>query len=421
MRLRFRWLRQRCQRRTSVAYRCSVSAASGMRIDRPTEAMVSDLVGPHVPGAPTFQTCRVWPRPRQSRAGPCRRPVGPRLHRSGTQPALGRGLHVCAHLGRVRLRGVHRRRVRPTHRGLARRNRPAHRPGPDAAAHRPVGPRPVGHPRAARPAAAPLRRGQPIPLDPVHRAPRDVRHRPVDRHRWRRLRQRADGKLSSVCSRPSASRPRCFTTAPTRPSAMSSTPPRDGSIGTTTDACTGRLACSPQPSMNSTTTLPSPPRNSPYRSGKKPVTVQFYGSCASHRGSGQAPGEKFHGGSVLEGSHHRGTGRSDVTSRAPEEQFPPCNREKERRMANRPPDGNRRRSDVTTRAPEEQLPLCPPGKGASHGNRPPDRPAQQAAQARPRRASVLPRRLAHTRTSARVGTAAASATLARLGCLRYGT
>jgi transposase InsO family protein len=43
-------------------------------------------------------------------------------------------------------------------------------------------------------------------------------------------------------TRPSASAPRSSTTGPTRPSRTSSTPPPAGSTGTTSDACTGRLA-----------------------------------------------------------------------------------------------------------------------------------------------------------------------------------
>ena len=56
---------------------------------------------------------------------PRRGPAGARLHRRGTQPGLGRGLHLCADLGRVRLRRVHRRRLRPRDRGLARCDRQA--------------------------------------------------------------------------------------------------------------------------------------------------------------------------------------------------------------------------------------------------------------------------------------------------------
>jgi len=48
----------------------------------------------------------------------CAGPAGAGLLRRGTQSALGRGLHVCAHLGRVRLRGLRDRLLLPDDRGL---------------------------------------------------------------------------------------------------------------------------------------------------------------------------------------------------------------------------------------------------------------------------------------------------------------
>ena len=50
--------------------------------------------------------------PDQGRA-PRRGPAGPQLHRCRTQPGMGRRLHLRAHLGRVRLCRLHRRRLRP--------------------------------------------------------------------------------------------------------------------------------------------------------------------------------------------------------------------------------------------------------------------------------------------------------------------
>jgi EAL domain-containing protein (putative c-di-GMP-specific phosphodiesterase class I) len=55
-----------------------------------------------------------------------------------------------AHLGRVRLCRVRRRRLRPADRGLARRHHQDHRPGPDPAADRAVGPRPARTPGPGR-------------------------------------------------------------------------------------------------------------------------------------------------------------------------------------------------------------------------------------------------------------------------------
>jgi hypothetical protein len=46
-----------------------------------------------------------------------------------------------------------------------------------------------------------------------------------------------------------------------------------GSTGTTTDACTARLGCSPQPSTSSTTTLLTAVSHNPHESGTEPVTV----------------------------------------------------------------------------------------------------------------------------------------------------
>ena len=70
----------------------------------------------------------------------------------GTEPGLGGRLHLLPHLGGVRLRRVRRRRLRPTDRGLARRDRQAHRAGADPGADGAVGPRPA-RPPGRRPAS----------------------------------------------------------------------------------------------------------------------------------------------------------------------------------------------------------------------------------------------------------------------------
>ena len=95
-----------------------------------------------------------------------------------------------------------------------------------------------GHPIMRRRADPPRRRRVAIHLAAVHRAPRPRGHPALDRLRRRRLRQRPDGVASTASTRPSASAPPSSTTAPTRPSPTSSTPPPAGSTGTTTDGST---------------------------------------------------------------------------------------------------------------------------------------------------------------------------------------
>jgi hypothetical protein len=108
--------------------------------------------------SPDARPGQEWGPPRQAtpdhdaghRRTPGRGPDGPRLHRTGTQHPVGCGLHLLPDLGRVRLRRVRRRRLRPTNRGLACRHRPAHRPGADPAPDRAVGPRSARHPDRTR-------------------------------------------------------------------------------------------------------------------------------------------------------------------------------------------------------------------------------------------------------------------------------
>ena len=79
-------------------------------------------------------------------------PAQPAVPGPGAQPGLGGRLHLLPHLGRFRLRRLHRRRLRPTHPRLARRHRQADRPGPHPAADRAVGPGPPRPCRGAWPA-----------------------------------------------------------------------------------------------------------------------------------------------------------------------------------------------------------------------------------------------------------------------------
>jgi len=85
--------------------------------------------------------------PRQGRA-PCRRPVEPGLHRTGTQHPMGRRFHLLPDWAGfcyvAFIVDVFSQRIVGWHAG-----RQAHRPGPDPTTDRPVGPRP------ARPAGPP--------------------------------------------------------------------------------------------------------------------------------------------------------------------------------------------------------------------------------------------------------------------------
>ncbi len=145
-----------------------------------------------------------------------------------------------------------------------------------------------GHPRRAGPAAAPLRRRQPVHLDQVHRAPRPRGHRTLDRHRRRRLRQRPDGvDHRPVQDRVPSPRP-SSTTAPTRPSPTSSTPLSAGSTGTTTAACTAPSECSPQHEYEQAHYAAlQPQQQTAKRSGREPVTVQPY--LVDHTGTRRLP------------------------------------------------------------------------------------------------------------------------------------
>ena len=187
---------------------------------------------------------------------PGRRPAGPATSPRRPQPGLGRRLHLLPDLGRVRLRRLHRRRLRPTDRRLARRHRQAHRPGPHPAADGAVGPRPRRPSRRAGKLIHHSDAGVAIHVAPVHRAPRPRGHRPLDRHRRRRLRQRPHG----IDHRPVQDRvhraPPSSTTGPTRPSPTSSTPPPAGSTGTTTAGSTAPSGWSRPPSSSKPTTLP---------------------------------------------------------------------------------------------------------------------------------------------------------------------
>ena len=78
-------------------------------------------------------------------------------------------------LGRVLLRGLHRRRVRPEDRGLARRDNQDHRTGHDTVADGAVAARPRGPPDPARSADSSLRRRQPRRIQMVVATPRSRR------------------------------------------------------------------------------------------------------------------------------------------------------------------------------------------------------------------------------------------------------
>ncbi len=93
---------------------------------------------------------------------------------AGPGPDLGHRLHLRPNLGRVHLRRVHRRRLRPTDRGLARCDEQADRPGDDPAADGAVATRPRGPPDRAGRADSPLgcrvsRRIQPVVATPRSR------------------------------------------------------------------------------------------------------------------------------------------------------------------------------------------------------------------------------------------------------------
>jgi len=120
------------------------------------------------------------------------------------EPGVGDRFHLRAELGRVLLCRLHRRRLRPAHRGLVRLDIEDHRAGDDTVADGVVAARPRRPPRPARGADPSLRCRQPIHLDPVYRASSAGRHPALHRQRGRRVRQRLEtiiGLFKTECIR----------------------------------------------------------------------------------------------------------------------------------------------------------------------------------------------------------------------------
>jgi hypothetical protein len=177
-------------------------------------------------------------------------------------------------LGRVGLRRVHRRRIRPTDRRLARLGNQGNGPG-----HAPVADGVVG--TSSRGASRSRRRVDPsqrcrvaIHVDSAGRSSRSRGDPALDRIYRRPPTITPLWRASTASTRPSASAPPSSTRARTAPSSTSNSRPLVGSTGTTTDAFTAPAVTFHQWSSSKPTTRPSTESRNPHRSGKKPGALR---------------------------------------------------------------------------------------------------------------------------------------------------
>ncbi len=181
-----------------------------------------------------------------------------------SQPSLGRRSHLRAHLGRLRLR-------RLRHRRLLAASSSAGRPPATCAPTWPSTPWrwPSGSARApARASSTTSDRGVPIPLHPLHRAPRGGRRRDLGRQPRRQLRQRHGRERH----RPLQDRGDPKARDPGRTSRTSSSRPSNGSTGSTTCGCLNRSATSHRRSSRRCTMLSLLPRKQRRDSNKRGST-----------------------------------------------------------------------------------------------------------------------------------------------------
>ena len=101
------------------------------------------------------------------------------------------GLHLRVDPGGLRVHQLRHRRVLPADPRLAGLGLQGHPAGHVRARAGPVHPSPSRRPVHLQGPGPPLRRGQPVHGDQLHRGARRRRHRPLDRQRRRRARQRA--------------------------------------------------------------------------------------------------------------------------------------------------------------------------------------------------------------------------------------
>ncbi len=197
------------------------------------------------------------PPPAGARHPPRRRrraPGGPRragLHRRSAEPPVGHRPGLRPDPRRRRLRVLHRRRVQPADRRLARRGAHAHQHGARRTGDGPGLPRDApGGPRG------PQRRRQPVRLAALERTPRR------DRRRRRRSAASATATTTPSPRPPTASTrpnsPAAPPAGPGAPSATSNPPPSPGCTGTTTSASTATSETSPRQSSRPPT-LPDEP------------------------------------------------------------------------------------------------------------------------------------------------------------------
>ena len=193
------------------------------------------------------------------------RPGEPAFRRFQAERAVGVGHHICAYFQRLGVRGLRDGRLLPAGHRLADLHEPVHGPGRRrpgngrlGAPARGRGPdRPGSTTPTAGRGTGPSVTGRPWPS--ARRSPRWAPGGTPTTTLWPRP--------STPCTRPSSS----ATRAPRRASTMSSSPPPNGSTGTTRCAPTPPSACAPRPSTRPPGSPTPTTRNNHNRPPPEPI------------------------------------------------------------------------------------------------------------------------------------------------------